>query len=118
MDNDGKCPVMHGAHSTSETGMKNTDWWPNQLNLGILHQHDKKSNPMDNNFIYKDAFNSLDYGALKKDLHAFLKSYERDFSTRHGRPVMRHEDIHPVAHEYARYKDIKTAIKAHRIKYF
>ena len=72
MDNDGKCPVMHGAHSTSETGMKNTDWWPNQLNLGILHQHDGKSNPMDNNFIYKDAFNSLDYGALKKDLHALM----------------------------------------------
>ena len=72
MDNDGKCPVMHGAHSTSETGMKNTDWWPNQLNLGILHQHDRKSNPMDNNFIYKDAFNSLDYGALKKDLHALM----------------------------------------------
>ena len=72
MDNDGKCPVMHGAHSTSETGMKNTDWWPNQLNLGILHQHDKKSNPMDNNYIYKDAFNSLDYGALKKDLHALM----------------------------------------------
>ena len=72
MDNDGKCPVMHGAHSTSETGMKNTDWWPKQLNLGILHQHDGKSNPMDNNFIYKDAFNSLDYGALKKDLHALM----------------------------------------------
>jgi catalase-peroxidase len=72
MDNDGKCPVMHGAHSTSETGMKNTDWWPNQLNLAILHQHGKKSNPMDNNFIYKNAFNSLDYGALKKDLHALM----------------------------------------------
>ena len=63
---------MHGAHSTSETGMKNTDWWPNQLNLAILHQHDRKSNPMDSNFIYKDAFNSLDYAGLKKDLHALM----------------------------------------------
>ena len=72
MDNESKCPVMHGAHSTSETGMKNVDWWPNQLNLTILHQHDRKSNPMDNNFIYKDAFNSLDYDGLKKDLHALM----------------------------------------------
>ncbi|DAC26410.1 MAG TPA: catalase/peroxidase HPI [Candidatus Poseidoniales archaeon] len=72
MDNESKCPVMHGAHSTSETGMKNTDWWPNQLNLAILHQHDRKSNPMDSNFIYKDAFNSLDYAGLKKDLHALM----------------------------------------------
>ena len=72
MDNEGKCPVMHGTHSTSETGMKNTDWWPNQLNLAILHQHDRKSNPMDSNFIYKDAFNSIDYNQLKADLHALM----------------------------------------------
>ena len=53
MNDDEKCPVMHGAHSTNETGMKNADWWPNQLNLAILHQHDKKSNPMDENLITK-----------------------------------------------------------------
>ena len=46
----------------------------------------------------------------KKDLHAFLKSYERDFNSRNGRPVMRHDDIQPVAREYARYKDLKQAI--------
>tara|TARA_B100000965_G_scaffold153523_1_gene127635 strand:- start:75 stop:2183 length:2109 start_codon:yes stop_codon:yes gene_type:complete len=63
---------MHGAHSTSETGMKNTDWWPKQLNLAILHQHDRKSNPMGSNFIYKDAFNSIDYKQLKSDLHALM----------------------------------------------
>ena len=51
---------------------KNNDWWPNQLNLAILHQHDKKSNPMGENFIYKDAFKSLDYAAMKKDLHALM----------------------------------------------
>ena len=57
MNTDGRCPVMHGAISTSNSGMKNMDWWPNQLNLNILHQHDRKSNPMDANFVYKDAFN-------------------------------------------------------------
>ena len=72
MNDDEKCPVMHGAHSTNETGMKNADWWPNQLNLAILHQHDKKSNPMGENFIYKDAFNSMNYADMKKDLHALM----------------------------------------------
>ena len=72
MGDEGGCPVMHGAHSTSNTGTKNTDWWPNQLNLGILHQHDSKSNPMDANFVYKDAFNSIDYAELKADLHALM----------------------------------------------
>jgi len=67
-----KCPVMHGAISSSSTGMKNVDWWPKQLNLNILHQHDKKSNPMNQNFVYKDAFNSLDYAEMKKDLHALM----------------------------------------------
>ena len=63
---------MHGAMSASSTGTKNTDWWPNQLNLAILHQHDSKSNPMGSNFVYKDAFNSIDYAALKADLHALM----------------------------------------------
>ena len=61
MSGNGKCPVMHGATTSNNTGTTNQDWWPNQLNLNILHQHDKKSNPMENNFVYKDAFNSLDY---------------------------------------------------------
>ncbi|MGB0802647.1 MAG: catalase/peroxidase HPI, partial [Candidatus Poseidoniaceae archaeon] len=72
MGDEGGCPVMHGAHSTSNTGTKNTDWWPNQLNLAILHQHDTKSNPMGSNFVYKDAFNSIDYAELKADLHALM----------------------------------------------
>ena len=69
---EGKCPVMHGAHSTSNTGMKNTDWWPKNLNLAILHQHDAKSNPMGVDFDYAEAFKSLDYEALKSDLHALM----------------------------------------------
>ena len=72
MSTDGRCPVMHGAISTSNSGMKNMDWWPNQLNLNILHQHDRKSNPMDANFVYKDAFNAIDYKQLKADLHALM----------------------------------------------
>ena len=72
MSGNGKCPVMHGATTSNNTGTTNQDWWPNQLNLNILHQHDKKSNPMENNFVYKDAFNSLDYDAMKKDLHALM----------------------------------------------
>jgi len=72
MGGEGKCPVMHGATSTNNTGTTNQDWWPNQLNLSILHQHDKKSSPMEENFVYKDAFNTLDYAAMKKDLHALM----------------------------------------------
>ena len=59
-----KCPVMHGAVSTSNTGTKNTDWWPNQLNLSMLHQHDQKSDPMDSDFDYREEFKTLDYDAL------------------------------------------------------
>lgn len=69
---DATCPVMHGAISAPSTGTKNNDWWPNQLNLAILHQHDRKTNPMGENFVYKDAFNNVDYAALKKDLHALM----------------------------------------------
>ena len=72
-DTDAKCPVMHGA-MTSSTNEKrsNQDWWPNQLNLGILHQHDAKSNPLGIDFDYAAAFKSMDYDALKKDLHAVM----------------------------------------------
>ena len=56
----------------SNTGTTNQDWWPNQLNLNILRQHDVKSNPMGSNFSYKDSFKQLDYDALKKDLHALM----------------------------------------------
>ena len=50
---DNKCPVMHGSlTSNSGSGTSNKDWWPNQLNLSILHQHDRKSDPMDEGFDY------------------------------------------------------------------
>ena len=72
-NNAGKCPVMHGAVTTnSSSGTSNREWWPNQLNIGILHQHDQKSNPMGANFNYRKEFKSIDYKALKKDLHDLM----------------------------------------------
>ena len=69
MENEGKCPVMHGAMtSNSSSGTSNKDWWPDQLNLSILHQHDKKSDPMDEGFDYRAEFAKIDYDALKQDL--------------------------------------------------
>ncbi len=61
-----KCPVMHGGMTAS--GKSNTDWWPESLNLDILHQHDRKSNPMEDDFNYRDAVKSLDFAALKQDM--------------------------------------------------
>ncbi|MGB1546292.1 MAG: catalase/peroxidase HPI [Candidatus Puniceispirillaceae bacterium] len=70
---DAKCPVMHGALTKNQgTGTSNKEWWPNQLNLSILHQHDMKSNPNDAGFDYREAFNGLDYKALKQDLHNLM----------------------------------------------
>ena len=68
MSNSQKCPMMHGAVTSASAGTTNQDWWPEQINLDILHQHDKKSNPLDDDFKYRDAFNELDYFQLKDDL--------------------------------------------------
>ena len=73
MDDVSKCPVMHGAiTSNNSSGTSNREWWPNQLNLNILHQHDKKSNPLDEDFNYRKEFEKLDYESLKKDLHNLM----------------------------------------------
>ena len=70
---EGKCPVMHGAMTRNSTsGTANQDWWPDQLNLNILHQHDKKSNPMGEDFDYRAEFEKIDYAALKKDLNDLM----------------------------------------------
>ena len=66
----GKCPVMHGANTTS--GDPNMEWWPKTLNLDILHQHDRKVNPMGEDFNYREAVKELDHEALRKDLHDFM----------------------------------------------
>jgi catalase-peroxidase len=73
MDGESKCPVMGGAHGhTSVLARVNRDWWPNQLNLHVLHQHSALSNPMSKAFNYAEEFNSLDLGAVIKDLHALM----------------------------------------------
>ncbi|NII73124.1 catalase-peroxidase [Dyella sp. SG562] len=63
-----KCPFHHAG----KTGTSNKDWWPNQLNLKILHQHSPLTDPMDGDFDYAKAFGELDYDALKRDLHALM----------------------------------------------
>ncbi|WP_297801749.1 catalase/peroxidase HPI [Arenimonas sp. GDDSR-1] len=73
MSNASKCP-FHAAGGARAThgAQSNADWWPNQLNLSILHQHQPASNPMDPDFDYAEAFKSLDYAALKKDMAALM----------------------------------------------
>lgn len=73
MDGESKCPVMHAPQTNATAGgTSNRDWWPNALNLGILHQHSSESNPMGADFNYADAFKKIDYTALKKDLHDLM----------------------------------------------
>lgn len=78
-DDMSKCPFHQGNSEPTSTGSvsgnegtKNSDWWPNQLNLSVLRQHSDLSNPMGENFDYTAAFNSLDYEALKKDLRELM----------------------------------------------
>ena len=66
----GKCPVMHGG-ATANSGTP-TAWWPNALNLDILHQHDRKTNPMGESFDYREEVRKLDFAALKADLKALM----------------------------------------------
>ncbi|HRV54775.1 MAG TPA: catalase/peroxidase HPI, partial [Mangrovimonas sp.] len=66
----GKCPVMHGGNTASSKSVM--DWWPNALNLDILHQHDTKTNPLGQDFNYHEELKKLDVQALKKDLHDLM----------------------------------------------
>ncbi|HMK42570.1 MAG TPA: catalase/peroxidase HPI [Dissulfurispiraceae bacterium] len=72
MSEGSKCPVTGktGGHRTG--GGSNRDWWPNQLNLHILHQHSCKSNPMDKDYKYAEEFKKLDFATVKKDLYALM----------------------------------------------
>ncbi len=69
-DKSGKCPVMHGANTESNATVMS--WWPNALNLDILHQHDTKTNPMGPDFNYREELKKLDVAALKADLTALM----------------------------------------------
>lgn len=66
----GQCPVMHGGNTSA--GMANMDWWPNALNLSILHQHDCKTDPFSQAFDYREEVKKLDVAALKRDLAALM----------------------------------------------
>ncbi|MFN4354120.1 catalase/peroxidase HPI [Parvibaculum sp.] len=72
MSTEGKCPVMHGGATTVSKGTTNEDWWPNALNLDILHQHDTKTNPLGPDFNYREELKKLDFAALKKDMIALM----------------------------------------------
>jgi len=73
MNKDSKCPVAGGSDkSTARKGTSNKDWWPNQLNLKVLHQNCPMSNPMGEEFNYAEEFKKLDLEALKKDLYALM----------------------------------------------
>ncbi|HYW93314.1 MAG TPA: peroxidase family protein, partial [Gammaproteobacteria bacterium] len=70
----GKCPVMHGSRTELHGGGPgNEDWWPRQLNLSILHRNSRKSNPLGEDFNYREAFRKLDVPALKQDLKALMR---------------------------------------------
>ena len=70
MQDAGKCPVAHGANTEAAGG--NAAWWPKALNLGILHQHDTKTNPLGAEFDYRKELEKLDIPALKRDMHALM----------------------------------------------
>ncbi len=73
MSTENKCPVLHDHHGRAGAGARlNGDWWPNQLNLEVLHQNSALGNPMGPAFNYAKAFGSLDLNALVKDLHALM----------------------------------------------
>ncbi|MFT7490596.1 MAG: catalase-peroxidase [Pseudohongiellaceae bacterium] len=72
MSDIGKCPVMGGGHSHKSVPSKNEHWWPNQVNLKVLHQNTHKANPMDDDFNYAAEFNKLDLDAVVSDLSALM----------------------------------------------
>ena len=71
METQGTCPIVHGSQTTQATSKM--DWWPNALNLEILHQHDSKTNPLGNDFDYHEELKKLDVESLKQDLDTLLK---------------------------------------------
>ena len=79
METQGTCPIVHGSQTTQATGKM--DWWPNALNLDILHQHDTKTNPLGKDFDYQEELKKLDVEALKNDLDALRAPKKHKTST-------------------------------------
>jgi catalase-peroxidase len=85
MTTESKCPVMNGAQRHTAAGaFANQDWWPNQLNLQILHQHSPLSNPMGKEFNYAEEFKKLDLNALKKDVEAVMTTSQEWWPADYG----------------------------------
>ena len=85
MKEEGKCPVTGKSGSTvGRGGMSNRDWWPNQLNLKILHQHSPKSNPMGEDFNYAEEFKKLDLKSVKKDLYDLMTNSQEWWPADYG----------------------------------
>lgn len=78
------CPFHGGATSNKSSGKTNRDWWPNALNLNILHQHDRKPNPMGEEFDYAEEFKKLDYDALKQDLRKLMRDSQDWYPADYG----------------------------------
>lgn len=72
MTDSAKCPFNHGHQQTTSIGTTNQDWWPNQLNLNVLHQHTDEANPVDKEFNYANAFQALDLEAVKQDIEQLM----------------------------------------------
>jgi len=84
LSTESKCPVSGGAPRHTARATTNAAWWPNQLNLSILHQHSPLSNPMDKEFNYAEEFKSLDLDAVIKDLHALMTKSEEWWPADYG----------------------------------
>lgn len=79
-----KCPVMLVEGNSANAGTSNKDWWPNQLNINVLHQHSSRSNPIDNSVNYAEEFKKLDLDAVKKDLHALMTDSQQWWPADYG----------------------------------
>ena len=80
-----QCPVMNPAHRHTAAGaLSNADWWPNQLNLRILHQNSSLSNPMDKEFNYAEEFKSLDLDAVQNDIDALMTTSQEWWPADYG----------------------------------
>ena len=82
MSNEGKCPVMHHSHARGTTA--NQRWWPNQLNLKILHQNPPESNPMGEDFNYAEAFNTVDLAELQRDIEKVMTTSQEWWPADYG----------------------------------
>ena len=98
MSSEAKCPFPHAASKNAVAAApSNTDWWPNQLKLGILHQHSGASNPMGDDFDYAAEFKTLDLNAVVQDLHALMTdsqdwwpaNWATTAACRHRQPALR-----------------------------